>query len=556
MENAIIMTRKKIHVLFVVLTLLSVAVLNQSCLTAMITSSLIKDHKEKSKKNDALKIINDAINKGAMDKGEYTIMNMPKKYDMDEMVSLLESNNYVTVGRCGYLGRIDTIKFVPKNKFYKYYYKLKSGRDFSTAKKAKCCVFSDNRYYTPSVKEVYWSGDVVDGYINGTGVGLDINNLSLSDKTDGANGSFSYFQGVYVYGIPVNPVNVYTIGMEKAGDFYNVSPQKYPKQDANFFLVKHKDKFDEVMLANFSSYNAPLQYEKYKKSANEVKSIVANYKSFAEDIIMNEKTPQLSKNIQVSKGLFGAAIIMVGKNSPEELEKRQKLEAFKNFEGFDMSSIDDKYKELFSLERKALLKDVNQTLEYMDLLDGLALTSEENTQRAINQYNYAADNDRRAEIDESEYWKKISNATNIADKLKNASTGQLREKYAKAKQKLDALDSNISRFREKYYSKREKAASKRADNEKQLSQEIDWSSHKEPSGRLVDAGGIFSSYKQYENDGRIYTKSGRDYCIYNIIFTPNKEVDCYRITYSTKNVDKKDFKSLGELVESFLKAIK
>lgn len=80
------MTRKKIYLLSVVLTLLSVAVVNQSCVTSMIVSSLVKDHKKNSRQN---KLMKEAI--GPLDLGEYKIDNVTKKVTMGEMTSFIQS---------------------------------------------------------------------------------------------------------------------------------------------------------------------------------------------------------------------------------------------------------------------------------------------------------------------------------------------------------------------------------------------------------------------------------------------------------------------------------
>lgn len=536
------MTRKRFHLLFVVLTLLSVAVVNQSCISYMIASSI----KENKRNGRIKKVFSEAINKGPSDLGEYNIYNVnnKEKVTLEEMTSFLQSNNYVVIYARPYgNGNVESIKFVPKDDIYKYYYKLRSGKDFTDAKKGKCCIFVERNGIYPEVKEVYWSGEVVDGYINGKGSGINL-----------YQDAYAYFEGEYIYGIPVTDITCDFLGMENISE---VETSTYPKQEPEFFLKEYKKKLDQVMLDNYANGMAPLQYEQYKNLANDVRNIITNYKSYTEDIILNEKTPQLSKDIKVNVGIFGAALIMSGANSPEEKEKRQKLEAFKNFEGIDMTRMDNNTKELFSIEKKSLIKDVNQTLKYMDLLDGLALTSPENTQHAIDLYNYAADHDdARAFIEESDYWTKLSNAANIADQLKNASTGQLREKYAKAKQKLDACYKEVSRARVRYSSKRERAASERAEREinkrnDPRSHEIDKYNTKEPSGELVYMSG-FSSYKTYRYDGQISTKGG-DICTYNIIYDPDGNLSCYRLyTSSKKSVEKRDFKSLAELTEYFL----
>ena len=157
------MTRKKIHLLFVLLTLFSVVVVNQSCNIPIAGAIALAQHIKKGKKN---KVINEAKKKGTIESGVYIIeKNEAKKMKMEDMVSHLQTNNYVVVdSKEDSQGKIDNIKFVPQEDFYKYYYNLKSGGDFSNAKKGKGCRFKRvnvDMYgylykYVPVVIETYW----------------------------------------------------------------------------------------------------------------------------------------------------------------------------------------------------------------------------------------------------------------------------------------------------------------------------------------------------------------------------------------------------------------
>lgn len=558
------MTRKKIHLLFVLLTLFSVVVVNQSCNIPIAGAIALAQHIKKGKKN---KVINEAKHKGTLESGVYIIeKNEAKKMKMEDMVSHLQTNNYVVVdSKEDSQGKIDNIKFVPQEDFYKYYYNLKSGGDFSNAKKGKGCRFKKvnvDMYgylykYVPVVIETYWSGDIIDGYINGKGSGLYL--LYTSNKS--FEGGFCYFEGEYVYGIPISDVEFYTIESNNVNQFRNIKPLTIKKKETDYYLVENRNQLDQAMLDNFVSGNSNVQYEQYKKLANDVRNITANYKKYAEDIILNEKIPQLSQGIgglsPIQVPLSPPERIVLFKESPEEYNKRHTLEAFKNFEGIDIAKMNEKDKELFSLEQKPLLKDINETLKYMDLLDGLSLTTPDNITKAKQNYNASLISFYGTPIiDRSNYHSILDNAENIAKELKNSSTGKLHEKYAAAEKKINACHKTINYERNNVYgevAEIKKTASKRREKEKY---EIDWDKHKEPSGELVYSSGLFSTYYEHKKEGRISTKNGGNYCTYNIIYNPDKTVNCYRLTYSSKSVDKKDFKSLGELVEAFLKAIK
>lgn len=540
------MTRKRFHLLFVVLTLLSVAVVNQSCVTSMIVSSLVKDHKKNSKQN---KLMKEAI--GPLDLGEYKIDNVTEKVTLGEMTSFLQSKNCVAVdSKEDYQGKIDYIKFVPQQDLYKYYYKLKNGKDFSNAKLGKCCVLAEAEYwmthevyYEPSVCEVYWSGEVVNGYINGKGSGINLNNLKIYESGR-AEGYFYYFEGEYVSGIPVTDINAYCIEMGKVGNISEISPEIIPKQDAKFFLEKNRDKLDQAMLDNFVAGNTDFQYEK-------VRNLIADYKKYAEDIILNEKTPQLSQ------GIYGRDIVgvmrLVIRNSPEDYNKRHTLVAFKNSEGIDKNKI----KELLSLDNKPLLESIDETLKYMDLLDGLALTSGKYAERAIAEYDFSYIRQFGApNIERSNYYSVIDNAINIAKELEKNSTGTLREKYAVAGQKISNWKNSIIDVKNYVYSEVNSREKRRKESEEKRrssgQHELDSYNTTDPSGKIITMSGIFSSYKTYEKDGRIYTKGG-DYCKYNVIYDTDGKLNHYTINYSTKkNIVKRDFESLAELIEYFL----
>ena len=492
---------------------------------------------------------------GPLDLGEYKIDNVTKKVTMGEMTSFIQSKNCVVVdSRESNEGMIDYIKFVPQKDLYKYYYKLKTGKDFSDTKNGKCCLLRvlEKRpykvWYTADVGDAYWSGEVVDGYINGKGSGVFMENLKIYESGR-AEGNFRYFEGEYISGIPVTDTKVYFIDMGNVGNINEISPTILPKQDVNFFLKEKRYKLDQAMLDNFVKGNTDFQYEK-------IRNIIADYKKYAEDIILNEKTPKLSQGIYGRNALAlmpSQEMVLVIPNSPEEYNTRRTLEAFKNSEGVDLNN----KKELLSLDNKPLLESIDQTLKYMDLLDGLALTSGENAVKAKKQYNFSYIRQfGTPDIDNSNYYSVLDNAIKIAKELEKSSTGSLREKYAVAGQKISNWKKTITGVKNSVYSEvnvSEKKSKEREQERKRKGQhEIDRYNTKDPSGKLVEMSGLFSSYKTYEHDGRISTKGG-DYCDYNIIYSRDGKLNCYRIIYSTKkSVDKKDFKSLAELTEHFL----
>lgn len=552
------MTRNRVHLLTACLALLCVAVMNQSCSTTNLFSYLFSLQYPN--------LVKKAINKGILDFGGYSIDNVTEEISSADMEVYLESKNYVVLNsEQRKYGLLKSIQFVPKNQFHSYYYKQYSGKYFTNAKKAKCCILDFDNH--PEVREIYWSGEVIDGYINGKGYGLNCNNLVLSKKSLDATGSFCVFEGEYVYGIPVSDVKYDFIDMNKVRDYQythknrGIESYTFTKKDANYYLVEHKDKLDKVMLDHFVSGKANLESERFKKSVNDIRRLIANYKSYAEDIILNDKTPLLSQEIgglsPVQVPLMSRDRIILFDKSDNEYNRRHTLEAFKNFEGVDMKIIEETDKELLSFVQKSLINDIDETFKYMALLDGLSLTTPDNIRRAKRSYNSSLISYYGTPtIERSNYFSVLENAQNIAKELKNASTGKLREKYAAAEQKINDCRKTIRDERNRVYHEVEESDNAYKKQVEKQKYEIDWDRSVAPSGELVDLS-LLSSYKKHEKDGRIYTKSGGYYCVYNIVYTPDKKVYCYRIQYCSKeiNIKEKDYKSLDELVAAFVNAI-
>ena len=278
-----------------------------------------------------------------------------------------------------------------------------------------------------------------------------------------ATGNFSYFEGEFVYGIPVSDVTYYDVDMNDVKKYKDIKPTTYKKRDRDFYFAEHKDKLDKAMLDNFDSGRGKQQYEKYQLLGQDVRNIIANYKSFAEDIILNDKTPPLSQDVSGESPvptLFGPQqreFVFI--SSPEEQNKRHKLESFKNLEGIDLTRMDDNYKSLLLQEQKSLLNDVEKTLKYMNLLDGLSLLSTDRCQKAKGYYNVSIIGMIGYIMDTSNYWSILDNSEKVASEFKESSTGRLREKYARAEQNIKSWHKTFSDFRN---SAKEEAAAQAA----------------------------------------------------------------------------------------------
>lgn len=91
--------------------------------------------------------------------------------------------------------------------------------------------------------------------------------------------------------------------------------------------------------------------------------------------------------------------------------------------------------------------------------------------------------------------------------------------------------------------------------------EVDTDRHKSPSGELEFHTLLPADGYHYENDGELRSKSGSDYCTYNVHFDRNKKIDYYYIKSCSSKVrdylkGKTKFKTGSELTSAFMNAIR
>lgn len=518
-----------------------------------------------------------------------------KKFNVDKLVKYCKEHNYsfFSVGK----KPVKEFYFMPNELLpaYEFEFNDNSGMSFDSLTQKGSVYFYKLYIDFILLDGALWSGNIVNGKVDGTGTGFYFTDYK---------GLYYYFTGTFKEGVPQGKVIYHVIGggwplQIKVGDWHEGMASFQVSYGSDFsgggyygFLTMNGDTLsvalqpeyvnvisdfqdgkaavvrkiitrkesilEEIIIdksGNFIDYSGERkrqqlqleekQYRQYKELFDNVRKNIANYKSYAEDIILNEKTPNLSQRI-VGKhpaSVWGFIPMTIIEESTEEHNKRKELEeALKIIEGIDMAEMNDKYKELISKEQNSLLKDVNQTLKYMDLLDGLSLTTEYNM-------GLARGNSDNLTLTRN-FFSVLGKAKESARELKDTSTGKLHEKYAKAKQKLDACNEELYRIINR-------AASKHTERDKQKSNGINWDRSKEPSGKISYRNGLFSNYKTHEKDGVLYTREGGYYCHYNICYDSNNKKVRYviRDTNTTK-VIQREFKSLGELEEYFLKAIK
>lgn len=110
----------------------------------------------------------------------------------------------------------------------------------------------------------------------------------------------------------------------------------------------------------------------------------------------------------------------------------------------------------------------------------------------------------------------------------------------------DRLNQEVKYYAGIYSSIAEKRRQEKAEKEIQKAFEISEFGTYDPSGELVDLG-FFSSYKTHSKDGKV-TLRNNAYAVYNIVYTPSGEIDCYRLLYSSVGLSNKDYKSFNAMV--------
>ena len=129
----------------------------------------------------------------------------------------------------------------------------------------------------------------------------------------------------------------------------------------------------------------------------------------------------------------------------------------------------------------------------------------------------------------------------------------------KADKEYPAKEKDFLKKRELYLiRKRQEADEARRKAEQRSIQdrgEIDWSRSKKPSGDLSHEGVIFYTGYCYSKDGILYTKAGKS-CTYNIWYNDDKEFKYYYVVYCSEKMEGREFESLEELTNAFLRAVR
>ena len=487
------------------------------------------------------KLFDEAIKNGLNSNSVYHIDNSKKKdVDLSEMASFVESKGYIvldgksmSVHRFGDVSIIlSYLDFIDSKHYDEYAYKAITGDDFKNLK-------SKGSFFLPEKEKVYektsisfvsvyagtvnrlkrydnvlWTGSVSNGLLEGKGSGFVILNM----------GQYMSFYGTFEHGLPTSDFQV-----------NNVS-KKINKKSKESLIISNSD------IKNVSYPGATVQ-------------ICAQN--------MDTSDSQL-------KGILKQRIVSLYDESAQKLEaayQKSKSLSISNYTSFSPDAAVGEFVAIYDEVKhdpKNLLPKAHEVLDAYKMIPALNLKIRE-SYYGVNLwsiltmnyewFNKFVDADREV----------LNTGLDIAKKRKDNSNFGFKnffnECYTRLDKKYTEFNAKVDADYKEYSRKHSSIAAEHAEAHERMSHEIDWDHSTEPSGELVSLGFIFTSGYTYEDDGEIRTKTGGEYCKYNVVFDSDKNFDHYVVHYSSKKISnylngKSTFKSRGELVEYITNAIR
>ncbi len=381
---------------------------------------------------------NEAISRGVTESGCYRIVNNgDKKMKILKMYKYIVKKGYVVTvfdhDKKGYMNRIE---FTTYDKLYIYmHYALSSTTPNVKPLKeqGKACLMKKVPVYRPlalrgekplrydddfdELREVHWTGEVENGFIDGSGSGV------YGDQKEG----YCYFEGTFISGVPAS----------------NLTIKRYDSRGTSYYDAVIEDKW--LTVEQYESPTPQMIAKNLDKAEGDAKrafrtrlafvhsDLPEKYIKEAKLIIKQGKTPVLSQDIIGSLG--GIAPTRFYSANQEAAQKRSLLEA--------LSKTNSKAEE---------------ALNYMQLLDGMYLSSAATTKKIKE---YVASADYFEYWHHANYWQKMEEAQKAVAKLKKlSSTKDIRAKLTKAEQTISRSYKTISTQRAQSKTKRNNAAKK------------------------------------------------------------------------------------------------
>jgi len=468
------------------------------------------------------KLFNEAIKRGPNDEGIYRIENTQKKdVDLWQMQNFIQKKGYFPLG-----GDLQTVsRFGSAYKVMRYYYFTDKehyvGYVYMTLSshkpnnlKSRGLLFLTQLEGEKGLRKwrnALWSGNVVDGYIDGVGEGI---------YTD--NKTYYWFTGSFECGLPVSKVEIKTITPKQAkiGSNDYVHGDKCSPIDKSWILMLYNTEDQELSKA-LKSYNT-------KSYASDVKKLEAAYDKTRSVNISNYANCAIDKAVDEFATYYGK----IGYDPQNMLPKAHAVLEF--------------YGVLSALQMKIADRYYGNPGWPFNLLYELEWYGSK------EKYDKKTINDAIELASSSSLGNKFGYSNFYSQAVK-----ELKSKYTKL---LDRLYSNALEYEEALEDIR---AEQKVKNQ-ELSKEINWDKSKSPSGDLVRVG-LFDDRLHYENRGRLVMKYGSDFIEYNTYyFSGGRDLDGVEIEIVTSDELErklgddlhKKFKSVGDMVKAIENALK
>lgn len=498
------------------------------------------------------KLFREAVSRGSSASGVYCINNSKKaNYTLGQMRSFVKQAGYLpTIGTTqirSHFGSpyevVKTLEFIHPNDFDRYIFCHLNGSgnvSYSQLKSKGCCFIpfvATNLFYKPEntilsgcVKigdgkymrdtwvlrydNVLWSGTVVDGLLDGSGVGLYVN-----DK-----GKYEYFIGTFQHGLATTAIDIRRVTRNDSEEkrYSNYSEGKSVEFD-RFLCDKALNNQNPQLLQALSWYYRPL----YSEEADRLEQIYRKMRGITVNNCSDFKVDDFVHSFWMT---------------------------YKQFD-FDTRSMVRKAQEMLDIYQIIPALKLGISGPYFGVS---ALSSLAHLETRLAWYGDWVDKDRAT----------LKNGLDIARKNEKSSQCGFNDFFTQARIKLeskyDTFEKKVNADRAEYRKFMEPKWEKDREQyeDERSNPKIDWDSSKEPSGGMTSVGGLFSSYKKHYHDGTLYIRMGSiEQVKWNIIYDGDGKVSCYRIEWASEGIRSKltsqrDFRTRGEMMGAIVNALK
>ena len=360
--------------------------------------------------------------------------------------------------------------------------------------------------YDLNRQTAFWSGDIVNGYLHGGGCGFIISSRS-----------YQWFAGIFYEGLPIYNFHIRSVNTNGMSAILDDSRISYNP----VIPINH-----EICMRHMNS------------SDSEIKRIVNNYVTKG----AYKDKAQLIEYIHRQTRSLSTSNCMDFKPSKEVTEF---IDSYENA-NYDPDNVLPKAHEIYK---------VYTVVEALNL-------------RLRDKYYSATLFGGGWSWDQQDV---TDHRTALLNGLYAAREGKINSKYGYQNffsSAFPILDKKYNNFEEKVEKQRlsynnwvREHNKERAERLERERHEVDTENQVSPSGELVGHSFFGRDGFHYENDGKLHSKNGTDFCYYNIHFDNDKKIDYYYITSCSSKVSnylngKYKYKTNSELISAFMNAIR